>query len=97
MTYKKAGVDVEKEERAIQIMMKDMNEDGRRRIVRFDVDQKQRKMSYQISYDHGDHGANELTDITTIDELKKVITELKDDGHNDIRVWAEITDELNLD
>lgn len=54
-------------------------------------------MGYQISYDHGEHGANEITDIKTIEELKKVIADLKDDGYTDIKVWEEITDKLNLD
>lgn len=37
MTYKKAGVDIEKEERAIQILTKGMDEDGKRGIIRLDV------------------------------------------------------------
>ena len=49
-------------------------------------------MSYQISYDHGEHGANEITGIETTEELKKAIDELKYNGHNDIKVWGEVTD-----
>ena len=37
MTYKKAGVDIEKEEQAIKIITKGMSEDGRRGIIRLDI------------------------------------------------------------
>ena len=33
MTYKKAGVDIEKENQAIRILTKDMTEDGKRGII----------------------------------------------------------------
>lgn len=46
---------------------------------------------YQISYDHGKHGANEITGIESKEELEKVIKELKEEGHIDIKVWEEIT------
>lgn len=34
MTYKKAGIDVEKEEQAIRILIKDMNKDGKQGIIK---------------------------------------------------------------
>lgn len=51
---------------------------------------KLKKSEYQISYDHGNHGANEITGIDGINELKKTIAEVRKEGHQDIKIWKKI-------
>lgn len=52
-------------------------------------------MGYQISYDHGPHGANEITNIESLDELKKAIKSAEEEGHTDIKIWEDVTEKLS--